>query len=309
MTNDKCTYINTCQITLSLLFTMFVDTRDIDVIAAERIFYATYDVVKDYEFVEKIAYGGFSTVWLAFDKKNERKVAIKISKSFEGNSSMLNEYFIMNKLDNSYLMKGISFYHGMRTSHLVLPYYRRDLFSVIQDNDLLDENYIKVILHDIGSAIKHMHNHDLVHRDIKPENIMFDEVTNKFILTDFGNSEHENNMTITKLRGTPNFFAPEIVRGFHNKNEVLFTIGKPIDMYALGITLYIMATKTSPNPIFAHSKETLRWLENPDVLEEVDKIHRSDDLKDLLRKLLDINPVRRMTIREFFYHPFMILSK
>ncbi|AGE52487.1 serine/threonine-protein kinase [Paramecium bursaria Chlorella virus CvsA1] len=287
------------------------DTRPTEVKDAERIFYATYSVVTDYEFVEKIASGGFSTVWLAINKKTNEKFAIKVSKDVkEGNSSMLNEYTVMDKLDNAYLMKGVSFYHGMNNSHLVMPYYKNDLFSFIQESDLLREDYIKVILHDLGLAIRHMHNRDLVHRDIKPENVMFDDAKNKFILTDFGNTEHENNMTISKLRGTPSFFAPEIVHGFRNKYEVFFKFGKPIDMYALGVTLYIMATKSSPAPVPNNSRNILRWVENPDILQSIDLIkNRSENLKDLMRKLLDINPVRRMKIGELFEHPFMILKK
>ena len=290
---------------------MSLDTRAAEVVNAERIFYATYSIATDYDFVEKIASGGFSTVWLAINRKTNKQFAIKVSKDVkEVNSCMLNEYTVMDKLDNAYLMKAISFYHGMKNSHLVMPYYKKDLFSFIEEIDLLPEDAIRVVLHDIGIAIRHMHNRDLVHRDIKPENIMFDDSANTFLLTDFGNTEHENNMTISKLRGTPSFFAPEIVRGFKNKNEVLFTLGKPVDMYALGVTLYIIATKCSPVPVPNNSRNILRWVENPDVLQSVDLIeNRSDNLKDLLHKLLDVNPVSRMTIGELFEHPFMILKK
>jgi serine/threonine protein kinase len=291
-------------------FTRVGDDRTTEVIDAERVFYTSSDIIREYKFVEEIASGGFSNVWRAYNKKTNKTVAIKISKNVkEGNSSLLNEYAVMNKLDNEYLMKGISFYHGTTNSHLVLPFYTGDLFSFIQDNELLPEDSIKVILHDLGIAIRHMHNRDLVHRDIKPENVMVD-ASGKFILSDFGNTEHENNMTFSKLRGTPSFFAPEIPKGFRRKEEVIFTFGKPIDMYALGMTLYILATKASAAPQSKNVKNLFRWIENPDALQEVDRIsNRSENLKDLMRKLLDINPVSRMTIGELFEHPFMIIKK
>ena len=84
----------------------------------------------------------------------------------------------------------------------------------------------------------------MVHRDIKPENMMLDK-ENRIVLVDFGLSkmfEGEND-ALRGTAGTMKFYAPEIVRtGI--KNKVIH--GKQIDVWATGITLYILATGSSP---------------------------------------------------------------
>jgi serine/threonine protein kinase len=170
---------------------------------------------------------------------------------------------------------------------------------------MLKEKTLRVILHDICAALKHMHDKGFVHRDIKPENIMMDGNC-KFVLCDFGFTEKEEHMTTSKLLGTLAFLSPELIKGFVRPNEATFTVGKAVDIYAMGITLFSVATKTNAVPDFSSSKKMMRYLEDPDMVSEVDKLeNRSDEFKNLLRGMLDPNPISRLTIDEVINHEFM----
>jgi len=84
----------------------------------------------------------------------------------------------------------------------------------------------------------------VVHRDIKPENMMLDK-ENRIVLVDFGLSkmfEGENDV-LRGTAGTMKFYAPEIVRT-GVKNKVIH--GMQVDIWAAGISLYMVATGKSP---------------------------------------------------------------
>ena len=125
------------------------------------------------------------------------------------------------------------------------------------------------------------------------------------MLCDFGFAEKEDYITTSKLMGTLAFLSPEVIKGFHRDNEAKFTVGKPVDIYALGITLFSIATKTNAVPDMS-TKKMMRYLEDPDMLDEVDKLkNRSEKFKSLLRGMLDPNPISRLTVAEVMTHDFM----
>jgi serine/threonine protein kinase len=266
----------------------------------------TVQLFSDYRLENKIGKGTFGEVWSAFNAETNEKVAIKMSTTPKGPSLMLTEYNMMVSLDHDNIMKASAIYHSTKSAHIVMPFYEMDLFTYTMNNEgLLKEKTLRVILHDICAAIKHMHDKGFVHRDIKPENIMMDGNC-KFVLCDFGFAEKEENMTTSKLLGTLAFLSPELIKGLHRPNEAMFTVGNAVDIYALGITLFSIATKTNAVPDYLSEKKFMRYLEDPDMVDEVDKLkNRSDKFKSLLRGMLDPNPISRLTIDEVINHEFM----
>ena len=85
-----------------------------------------------------------------------------------------------------------------------------------------------------------MHNNNIVHRDLKLDNILVEESTRMVKLIDFGFSVVVGNGTPLKIFcGTPSYMAPEIVR----KHEY---DGKPVDIWALGVLLFVLLTGSFP---------------------------------------------------------------
>merc|ERR1740121_3592004 len=105
--------------------------------------------------------------------------------------------------------------------------------------DALEEGYkpseaiAAPLVYQVSSALAFLHELEIVHRDVKPANLLFsDDSTMK--LADFGSARRGADL-VTKLHGTPAFFAPE---------HSLLAKGKgysfPVDAWALGVTVYMM---------------------------------------------------------------------
>ena len=100
--------------------------------------------------------------------------------------------------------------------------------------------------------------------------------------------------------------APEIVVGFFRPQRSSFAVGKPIDVYALGQLVFLAITKTHAIPhVNDDSVQEMQKVVDVDMMPFIDDLDRSECLKDLLRGMLDSNPVRRFTIDEVIAHPFV----
>jgi serine/threonine protein kinase len=118
-----------------------------------------------------------------------------------------------------------------------------------------ESEIIKLAL-DILNALNFLHKKNIIHRDIKPENILYDEINNKFLLTDFGSiSCIENDKSLRKLTMfqvvTLWYRSPNILEGSYN-------YGKEIDLYSLGCTLIEMICGDA---LFKIADETLSLIE------------------------------------------------
>lgn len=142
-------------------------------------------------------------------------------------------------------------------------------------------------------GIEELHRHNIMYRDLKPENvILFSDGYAK--LTDFGLSKLLTPAEATNTQaGTLYYFAPEVVTNSY------YT--KTIDFWALGIFMFELATSQSPfseNQILL--KNTFKEIVKKAEKERDWKKHElSDDLKDLINKLLKCEPKERLGANGF----------
>ncbi len=136
------------------------------------------------------------------------------------------------------------------------------------------EDILRVI-RQIGGALQYAHDQGLLHRDVKPANVMLTP-TSEAILADFGLAKmiEGTQLSSSNIVGTPAYMAPEQI-------EESITVDHRVDIYALGVMLYEMATgqvpfeaNTPAAVIFKHVQEQLpdpRRLrpDLPDLLVEV----------------------------------------
>jgi len=147
-------------------------------------------------------------------------------------------------------------------------------------------------------GIKHMHDKDLVHRDLKPENLLLSskdpDATVK--VADFGfATECKDDEELFETLGTPPYMAPELVI-LRNDDDSLPGYGKPVDVWALGICLYILLSGIHPFQIEDEDQMldniedgVWRWLgPNWDSI--------SDNGKDIIKHMMDPNAQTRWTI-------------
>ena len=159
------------------------------------------------------------------------------------------------------------------------------------------ENQIKNFIYQIVLGLEYLHSKGIVHRDIKPDNILID-TNNHCKITDFNVSImlNKNNEYIGKqTEGTTSFMAPELC-----SDQVRNVKGKPLDIWALGITAYILAYNDVPfkSANEENMLELLDAIERKDFVFRDDKREMSKEFKLFVKRCLEKDPNTRITIEE-----------
>lgn len=177
-----------------------------------------------------------------------------------------------------------------------------ELFDYLTNVVALSEKKTKQIMKQLFEAVEFVHNKGIVHRDLKPENILLDDNYN-IKLTDFGFAQVlQPGEKLYDLCGTPGYMAPELLKASMYENADGYR--KEVDMWACGVIMYTLLVGCPP---FWHRKQMV-MLRN--IMEgsfsfnspEWDDI--TDSPKDLISKLLVVDPLRRIAVREALQHEF-----
>lgn len=158
------------------------------------------------------------------------------------------------------------------------------------------------VLHEILMAVKYMHQHGIVHRDIKPENILFTskEEGSPIKIIDFGLARHFDKSQEYYMRnvvGTPYYIAPEVLRKDYDDS---------CDLWSVGIIAYILLCGYPPfngvdnAAVYAAVKRGAYYFPASDWK------HVSVEARDFIRRLLQVNVSKRMTIDQALSHPWMV---
>ena len=150
--------------------------------------------------------------------------------------------------------------------------------------------------------IRYCHSLGIVHRDLKPENLLYKTKDEDSLLkvSDFGFSKFlipKAQEQLFTACGTPTYVAPEIIGNFGYDSKV--------DCWSLGVILYVMLCGYPPfyaeenNELFQLIKECDYEFHEP----YWDNI--SEDAKDLIKKLLVADPVKRLSAEEILKHPWI----
>ena len=113
-----------------------------------------------------------------------------------------------------------------------------DIFDHLVKNGKMSEPEACHIFSQILSAVKYCHSHGVVHRDLKVENLLLDG-ENHIKLADFGFSNYYDSSLLSTWCGSPPYAAPEL---FEGKKYV----GPKVDMWSLGVVLYVLVSGTLP---------------------------------------------------------------
>jgi serine/threonine protein kinase len=166
-----------------------------------------------------------------------------------------------------------------------------DLLNYVRKRRRLKEPYAKVIFKQIIDGLCYIHSKYIAHRDIKLDNILLDGKGNVKI-ADFGVSKQcqKGQLRMTEQCGTPAYIAPEILK------DKGYTFS--VDIWSAGVVLFAMLYGTVP--FKANNMEELHKLIVRGKYQLKDDI--SIEARNLLRGLLEVNPEKRLTIKQIYRH-------
>lgn len=205
------------------------------------------------------------------------------------------EIIIMKLIAHPNIMGLYDVWENKNDLYLILEYIEGgELFDYLIKRGKLQEfeavSYFKQIIHGIG----YLHQLNICHRDLKPENLLLD--FNKNIkIADFGMAALEIKEKLLETScGSPHYASPEIVAG---KNYH----GAPSDIWSCGIILFALLTGHLPFDD-ENIRKLLLKVQNGKFLMPPDL---SLEAKDLITKMLQVNPADRVTIDEILQHPLL----
>ncbi|XP_034237588.1 phosphorylase b kinase gamma catalytic chain, skeletal muscle/heart isoform isoform X2 [Thrips palmi] len=177
-----------------------------------------------------------------------------------------------------------------------------ELFDYLTTVVTLSEKKTRYIMRQLFEALKYVHSKNIVHRDLKPENILLDDNLN-IKLTDFGFARVlQPGMKLTDLCGTPGYLAPEVLKT--NMFEDAEGYEREVDLWACGVIMYTLLVGCPP---FWHRKQMVMLrniMEGKYSFTSPEWADISEPPKDLIRKLLVVDPKKRISIDEALEHPF-----
>lgn len=199
-----------------------------------------------YEIHNLVGVGGMACVYRAYDRVEDRWVAIKILKDeFSNNSEFLrrfrNEAKAITVLSHPNIVDVYDVSFGDRLQYIVMEYIDGiTLKQYIDQEGVIRWDEALHFTTQILMALEHAHEKGIIHRDIKPQNVMLLQ-DGSIKVTDFGIARFSQSETQTmtdKAIGSVHYIAPEQARGDYITDKA--------DIYSVGVMLYEMATGRLP---------------------------------------------------------------
>lgn len=257
-------------------------------------------IVGNYELLQLLGTGSFSSVWLAKHMITNFHVAIKIVNrrtlsSADSKMRFNNELLLLKKLHHPFIAELFEIIEDNDAIYCVLENVEGgSLLDYINSKGSLDEAEAHRYFSQLISALDYLHNKKFIaHRDLKAENILIDKYNNIRII-DFGFSSEFSKFKpeLTTACGSPAYAAPEMIQGCN------YT--KSADLWSAGVVLYAMVAGILP----FDDEDTQTLLQKIVYTDVVYPPTMSRSLIDLLKRLLIKNPDKRLSISQISQHPW-----
>ena len=255
--------------------------------------------VGKYELGKTLGSGSFSKVKLGVDDQG-RQYAVKIIEKEQlvrehMEEQLKREISVMKMLNHPHIVRLYDVLQTQNHIYLVLELVTGgELFDRILSAKKFDEDTGRRFFQQLVVALHFSHKNSVAHRDLKPENLLVDDKDN-IKITDFGlaNIQKPADKLLQTVCGTPNYVAPEVLKeqGYN---------GIAADVWSAGVILFVMLAGYLP-------------FDDPQLDDLFKKIQRgdyrmakgfSDSVKDLISKMLIVDPKKRITLDACMRHPW-----
>ena len=264
-----------------------------------------YTQIKNYTFEKDIGEGNFGKVKLGIFKPTGEEFAIKVLNKDKIKIKMKNSIFkenqIITKFNHINVIYVFQILEDQENFYIIMEYCKHgELFDYIVKNERLTEEEASIFFYQLINGIEHIHSKGIAHRDLKPENLLLAE-NNILKIIDFGLSHEfsgeEDELLKTKC-GSPSYAAPEIICS-------PFYDGFKVDVWCSGIILYAMVCGYLP---FEGDNNDILFKNILDCEPEFPEF-LSDMSIDIIIKILNPDPEKRITIEQIKKHKFYLMGK
>jgi serine/threonine protein kinase len=243
-----------------------------------------------YELWGRIAQGGMSEVFLGYDRRVRRQVAIKVL--YGSDESFVRrierEALAVGALSHDHILPLYDFGEQRPWYYLVMPFVEGGtLRDYLYTRERLTLDEAGSLLEQIASALQYAHNHGVIHCDVKPSNILL-RLDGHAYLVDFGLAKAKADADAHPHSGigigTPEYMAPEQLDGINDSRS---------DIYSLGIILYQMLTGRVPFTADSPMAVILKHLQLPPSRPSQINEDITQDIEDIILKSLAKKPEER----------------
>jgi len=247
--------------------------------------------IEDFELLKVVGRGSFGKVMQVLKKDTGRIYALKVIRkahiiSRSEVAHTLAERSVLAQINNPFITPLKFSFQSPDKLYFVLAFVNGgELFHHLQKEQRFDINRSRFYTAELLCALECLHGFKVIYRDLKPENILLD-YTGHIALCDFGlcKLDMKDEDRTNTFCGTPEYLAPELLLG-HGYT-------KSVDWWTLGVLLYEMLTGLPPfydentNEMYRKILQDPLQFPGPEIVPAA--------AKDLLQRLLDRNPDRRL---------------
>ena len=276
-----------------------IKTNNFDSNTVQAALCGEHFTLNDFEIGKPLGRGKFGTVYLAREKRSKFIVALKcLQKSQLVKSGcehqLRREIEIQSHMRHKNILRMYGYFYDSKRIYLILEFSPRgELYKMLTSKGRFGERQAAQYIHDLSKALSYCHMKHVIHRDIKPENLLIG-MKGEIKIADFGWSVHAPTSRRNTLCGTLDYLPPEMIEGRDHDEQV--------DVWSLGVLMYEFLVGCPPFEAEGHSA-TYRRISRVDL--QFPK-GMSEDAKDLITKLLQKDPARRMPLETIPNHPFIL---
>ncbi|CAD8172743.1 unnamed protein product [Paramecium pentaurelia] len=253
--------------------------------------------IRNYILGKTIGEGTFGQVKLGQHTITNETVAIKILEKDKMKENIdyeriSREINCLKKLRHPNIIQIYEIVETINSLYLIMEYAPGgELFEVIIKNQRLNEKETAEYMMQILSGVQYMHDNYVMHRDLKPENLLLDE-NNKIKIVDFGlSNQFKDGQLLKTACGSPCYAAPEMIAGKEYDP-------KSADTWSCGVILYAMVNGYLP----FEDSNTSQLYKKIIYGEYATPKYMSPLCKDLLEKILQVDPLKRYNIQQIVKH-------